>query len=309
MINASHMSLYTGSFNLFSNPKFILQKTDRERTYPNFGLKEIRADLNIDTIDVKHINVSYTEYNHKSDQTGTIIFNNSSGRFLNVTTNKEALARNNICTVNVSSYFMNRGKLDVQFTFNLTDENLPFTYKGSIGPMDLTVLNPAVMTLGLIKVNTGKLTRFDFDIQADNSVSKGRVALLYNDLKVTVLKADTINDKLKHMTIASLFANVMVLKHNNPDNPGEIPRSFYVNYERPKDYPFFKNIWHTLLTGIKPCIGLDEKMQQDVKNKIADMAIKKQERLIKKEQRKQRRAERKAKRELKKQQKGQAQQN
>ncbi|HEY9004088.1 MAG TPA: hypothetical protein VIM89_22205 [Mucilaginibacter sp.] len=309
VINASHMSLYTGSFNLFSNPKFILKTTDRERTYPNFGLKEIRADLNIDTIDVKHINVSYTEYNHKSDQTGTIVFNNSSGRFLNVTTNKEALARNNICTVNVNSYFMNRGKLDVQFTFNLTDENLPFTYKGSIGPMDLTVLNPAVMTLGLIKVNTGQLTRFDFDIQADNSVSKGRVALLYKDLKVTVLKADTINDKLKHMTIASLFANVMVLKHNNPDNPGEIPRSFYVNYERPRDYPFFKNIWHTLLTGIKPCIGLDEKMQQDVKNKIADIAIKKQERLIKKEQRKQRRAERRLKRELKKQQKEQAQEN
>ena len=253
--------------------------------------------------------VSYTEYNQKSDQTGTIVFNNSSGRILNVTTNKDTLAKNNICTVNLNTYFMNRGKLDVLFRFNLTDENLPFSYKGSIGPMDLTLLNPAIMPLGLIKVNNGKLTRFEFDINADNSVSKGRIALLYNDLKVTVLKADTANDKLKHMTIASLFANVMVLKHNNPDNPGEVPRSFYVNYERPKDYPFFKNIWHTLLTGIKPCVGLNEKMQQDVKNKIADMAIQKQEHLIKKEQRKQRRAERKLKRALKKQQKERVQQS
>ena len=307
-IYASHMILSGGTLNLSGNPKSI-SRTNRERTYPNFGLKEIRADLNIDTIDGKNINVSYTEFNHKSDQTGTITFSNTTGRVLNVTTNKQALARNNICTINLTSYFMNRGKLDVQFTFNLTDENLPYTYKGSIGLMDLTVLNPAVTTLGLIKVNTGQLTRFDFDIKADNSVSRGRVALLYNDLKVTVLKADTINDKLKHMTIASLFANVMVLKHNNPDNPGEIPRSFYVNYERPRNYPFFKNIWHTLLTGIKPCVGLDEKMQQDVKNKIAYMAIKKQERLIKKEQRKQRRAERKARRELKKQQKEQTRLN
>ena len=93
------------------------------------------------------------------------------------------------------------------------------------------------------------------------------------------------------------------------DNPGEIPRSFYVNYERPRDYPFFKNIWHTLLTGIKPCVGLNEKVQQDVKNKIANMAIKKQERLKKKEQRKQRRAERKLRRELKKKKKEPAQQN
>ena len=183
------MILNNGSFNLFSNPKFILKNTDRERTYPNFGLKELRADLNIDTIDANRINVSYTEFNQKSDQTGTIVFNNSSGHILNVTTNKQALAKNNICTVNLNSYFMNRGKLDVLFTFNLTDENLPFSYKGSVGPMDLTVLNPAIMPLGLIKVNNGKLTRFEFDINADNMVSKGRVALLYNDLKVTVLKA------------------------------------------------------------------------------------------------------------------------
>lgn len=309
VINASHMFLSSGSLNLSGNPKLTIRATDRERTYPNFGLKEIRADLNIDTIDAKRINVSYTEFNHRSDQTGTIVFNNTSARVLNVTTNKEALAKNNICALNLTSYFMNRGKLDVQFTFNLTDESLPFTYKGSIGPMDLTVLNPAVMTLGLIKVNSGKLARFDFDIKADNSLSKGRVALLYNNLKVTVLKADTVNDKLKHMAIASLYANVMVLKHDNPDNPGGTPRSFYVNYERPRDYPFFKNIWHTLLTGIKPCVGLDEKMQQDVKNKIANIAIKKQQRLIKKEQRKQRRAKRRARRELKKQQKEQAQQN
>jgi hypothetical protein len=57
-----------------------------------------------------------------------------------------------------------------------------------------------------------------------------------------------------------------------------------------------------MLTGIKPCVGLDEKMITDVRNKIADMAIQKQQRVIKKAQRKQRRAERQRKRELKKEQ-------
>lgn len=306
LINASHLILSRGSLSLFTNPNKKPATTDKEKTYPNFGLKEIRADLNIDTIDASHINVSYTEIGKKSQKAGTITFNNSSGRFLNVTNNKAALQKNNISTVNLSSYFMNRSKLNVHLTFNLTDENLPFTYKGDLGPMDLSVLNPAIMPLGLIKINSGKLVRYEFDITGDNSVSKGKISLLYNDLKVTVLKADTVNDKLKHMTIASLYANLLVLKHDNPDKPGEIPRSFYVNYYRPKDYPFFKNIWHTLLTGIKPCVGLDEKMQKDVKNKMADMAIKKQQHQIKKEQRKQRRAERQQKRELKKQQKEQA---
>lgn len=302
IINASHMMLANGSLNLFSNPKYIPKKTDRVRTYPNFGLKEIRSDLNIDTIDVKHINVSYTEFNQQSDKAGTLTFNNSSGRFLNITTNQAALKKNNICTVYLSSYFMNRGKLNVHFAFNLTADNVPFSYKGNIGGMDLQTINPAIMPLGLIKINSGKLDRFDFDINADNNVAKGRISVQYSDLKVTVLKADTANDKLKRMTIASLFANVLVLKHNNPDHPGEIPRAFNVTYYRPKNFPFFKSIWHTLLTGIKPCVGLDEKMQKDVKDKIANMAIQKQQRIIKKAIRKQRRAERKRKRELKKEQ-------
>jgi hypothetical protein len=300
IINASHMVLTRGSLTLFNNPNNAPTNIDREKTFPNSGLKELRADLNIDTIDASHINISYTEFNHKSNKTGTITFNNSSGRFLNVTTNKEALQKNNICTAQLSSYFMNRGKLNVLFTFNLTDENLPFSYKGDLGAMDLPVINPAIMPLSLIKINTGKLARFEFDIQADNTVSKGKISIQYNDLKVTVLKADTANDKLKRLTIASLYANVLILKHNNPDNPGEIPRAFNVTYYRPKDFTFFKNIWNTMLTGIKPCVGLDEKMITDVRNKIADMAIQKQERVIKKAQRKQRRAERQRKRELRK---------
>jgi hypothetical protein len=197
---------------------------------------------------------------------------------------------------------MNRGKLNVLFTFNLTADNVPFSYKGNVGPMDLSAINPAIMPLGLIKINSGQLDRFEFDINADNEVAKGRVSVLYNDLKVTVLKADTTNDKLRHMTIASLFANVLVLKHDNPDAPGEIPRASDFTYYRPKDFTFFKTIWRTLLTGIKPCVGLDEKMQKDVKNKIAGMAIQKQQRMIKKEERRQRRAERQRKRELKKKQ-------
>jgi hypothetical protein len=310
MVNASHMLLSGGSLNLMKNPnkKPVPEDVDKLKTFPNFGLKELQIDLNIDTIDARHINVAYSEFNPKSNKTGTITFNNTAARFLNITTNKEALQKNNICTVNASSYFMNRGKLDIALTFNLTDESLPFTYKGELGSMDLPPINPAIMPLGLIKINTGKLAKFEFDIKANNRVSKGRISVLYNDLKVTVLKADTVHDKLKHMTIASLFANVMVLKHDNPDKPGDPPRYFNVTYYRPTNYPFFKNIWHTLLTGIKPCVGLNEKMQNDVKNKMADMAIQKQKRILKKAQRKQRRAERKLKRELKKEQKESAQQ-
>lgn len=196
---------------------------------------------------------------------------------------------------------MNSARLNVLFTFNLTDKKASYTYKGKLGPMSLQIINQATMPLALLKFNTGKLKQMDFDVSANRKTSNGKVTVLYNDLKVTMLKADTANDRLKHMTIASLFANLLVLKHDNPDSDDEKPRSANVHNPRADTVSFFSSIWQTLLAGIKPCAGLDEKKQFSIKAKIAGMKVKKLDRIAKKAMRKQRRAERQQKRALKKQ--------
>lgn len=299
-VNASSLTLSSGALNVYNNPNKKPSKADKIKTFPNFGLENLKLDLNIDTIKTEHIDISYTEFNKKSHKTGTIAFNNTTGTFLNVTNNKAALQKNNICTAELHSYFMNQGKLDVNFTFNLSANNFPYTYKGTVGPINLSVINPAVMPLALVKFNSGKLKGMNFDVKADSKVAKGTVSVLYNDLKVSILKADTENNRLKHQTIASLFANIIVIKHNNPDNEHEPARVAKVTYVRPQNSAFFKTIWKTLLTGIKPCVGLDEKMQQNVKATLMKQEQQKQEHIIKKAQRKQKREERKKKRDLKK---------
>ncbi len=300
IVHGTCLTLAYGDVNILSNPRQSPVRSDRISSFPHFALRQLSADLTIDTINARHINITYTEFNKKSNKTGTIIFKNSEGHIVNVTTNKDSLQKNNRCTAKISSYFMNSGKLQALFTFNLTDADASYTYKGSLGPMDLRLVNQASMPLGLIKFHSGTLKQMDFDISANGRTARGKVNVLYNDLQVTVLKADTVNDRLKHMTIASLFANLMVLKHDNPDKDGEKPRTAYVNYIRPDSVSFFGSIWKTLLTGIKPCAGFDQKMQQSVKAEIAGLKQKKQDRIVKKAVRKQRRAERRAKRELKK---------
>ncbi len=302
ILNTSNIKLSHGSLEVINNANKPLD-SNNVKTFPNYLLQHLKSEVNIDTIQANHIDVAYSETGKKSHKSGTVTFNKASGTFLNVTNNKLALQQNNICTAKLSSYFMNRGKLDAFFTFNLTDSNLSYSYKGNLGAMDIKSVNTAIMPLALVKVNTGKLKELTFDIKADNRHSRGSVTLLYNNLKVTVLKADSITQRLKRLTIASLFANIMILKHDNPDSPNQEPRVSSVNYIRPNNFAFFKTIWHTLLTGIKPSVGLNETMQQNVKTKIADMARKKEERKIKKAIRQQRRAERQRKRALKKQEK------
>lgn len=300
-LNASSMVIHNGNVSVYSKqrpkPKKMLNKAG---TFPSAGIYKLQTDLKIDTILLKHINIAYSQLNMKSHKTGTALFSNTSGRILNVTTNATALKNNPNCTVALNSYFMGKGKLDVVFNFNLADKDQAYSYKGHMGQLDLNRVNPAVMPLAMIKINSGKVKSFDFDIHADIHSSRGRVALLYNDLKITLLKPDTAQNKLKHMTIASFFANIFIIKHNNPDNPGEPPRSFYVNYPRQPDMPFFKTVWKTLLSGIRSCAGYGDKKEKEIKTQMADRAQQKKERKEKKAERKEKRKEKKLEKELEK---------
>ncbi len=298
-LSATSLALNNGAIQIFGNPRPSDDKSDRARTFPSIGLRKIYADMKIDTINLHHINVYYTEFNTKSKQTGSVSFNNTSGRFLNVTSNDAALQKNNNCNVQLTSYFMNRGKLNVSFNFNLTDKNSVFSYKGSLGPMELKSVNSATMPLTMIKITSGTIKQLSFDIHADKSRANGKILVLYNNLKVTLLKADTTNDKLKKKTLESMYANLFILKHDNPDVAGGVPRSYLVDYTRPKETAFFASLWKTLLSGIKPAVGLDKKTQEKVKALATDISINKQNRKIKKKARKQKRAERKKKRDEK----------
>lgn len=301
IFRVSTMTMNSGSLAITGNPRQAPTKKDRIKSFPNIALHEVNADINIDTIRAYRVRISYTEFNQKSNKTGRINFDNTEGIITHVTTNRDSLNKNSHCVAHISSWFMNTGKLNFVLDLDLADSKGSFSYKGSLGAMKLQAVNQATMPLALVKFNSGIVNQVDFDVVANARTAKGRISALYHDLNVTVLKADTAHDRLKHMTIASLYANVMVLKHNNPDEANDPPRVAHVTYYRPDTVAFWGSIWKTILAGLKPSVGLDQKMQQTVKDQLAQQVVKKQERKIKKAERQARRAERRRKRELKKQ--------
>ncbi|MCR8558446.1 hypothetical protein KXD93_12390 [Mucilaginibacter sp. BJC16-A38] len=300
ILTGTRLTISDGSFQVFANPNHSSKKENMVKSFPNAAIDRIGDDITLDTVLFRRMNVIYNEFNTKSKQAGSLSFNNTNGTALNITNNKTALQKNSKFNIKLTSYFMNRGKLSTEFNFNLTDKDNAFNYKGTLGPMKLQALNPAVMPLAMLKVNGGTLQQFSFDIIANNAVAKGRVEMLYSDVKVSLLKADTTNDKLKKKLIESLYANIFILKHNNPDKPDEHPRVAFVQYTRPPEKAFFSSVWQTLLSGIKPSVGLDKKTQQAIVTMQDQQAENKRDHQERKAERLKRKAERKLKKELKK---------
>jgi len=300
---ATNLTLSDGSLQLFSNPTPGDTITDKSTSFPQMLLKRLDVDLKIDTVHVNKISVYYTELGKKSGQSGTVAFVNTGGDIFNVTNNKAALQKNGIATAKLQTSFMNASRLDVDFSFKLDDENTPFSYKGSLGDFELKKVNPVAMPLAMVKIASGKVKKLEFAYQADRQKAQGKLLVLYNDLRVALLKRDSSDNsgRLKKMSIMSLFANALVIKRDNPagNEPARVANVLMLRKPR---WALFTYMWKTLLIGLKECAGYDTQTEQTVKQKIGEFKQNKLTRATRKAERQQRRAERRARRALKKQQ-------
>jgi len=269
-----------GSFEVYSNPNPPVLTADRLVTFPHWLIRQVKMDINADTVQVKNIKVTYKEYNKKAMKTGAVWFTSTSGSFYNITNKKNLLKKNNICTAKLTTYFMQKGKLSLVFHFNLNDATYNYSYQGHLGLMDMKAANPAVMPLGMVKIDSGRLKSFDFNIHSTQKTSTGQVTFLYNNLKVTLLGAGA-NKTYSKKPLLSLFANGLVVKDNNPDKAGALPRSANVVFVRPANYPFFQTVWLTILSGIKKC-AMGKAEPKDTKKPLTEKEKKKQEKELKK---------------------------
>ena len=279
---AGSLILNGGMLDVYNNPNKIRIYKDKLETFPNVALYKLQTDLKIDTIALKNFDITYNEVGKKSHKTGTLVFAKTDARLLNITTNPNALKKDSIATAKISTRFMGKGKLDISFRFNLLARNANYSYKGRLGTMSLQALNQITMPLAMVKITEGTLKSYDFNIYGNANVTRGHIALLYNDVKVRLLRVNEDNLLYSRKLIPTLFANLFIIKHNNPDKPGEKPRVFDVVSRRPKDDPFFKTAWTTMLLGLKPTMGLDEKTENSVNKRIAEIEQKKKDRKLKK---------------------------
>ncbi|GAB2685808.1 hypothetical protein GCM10027037_04290 [Mucilaginibacter koreensis] len=304
-IKANSIVLAQGHINLFSNPRIDPKSytTDKSSAFPHHAIHTLPIRLDVDTVRIKGIQVRYDEYNVKTKQQGYVTFSHVNGSLLNVTNNPASLKKSKHCDVRLNSLFMGRAPLLLTMRLNLVDSAYSFSCNGQLGAINLQVINVATVPLASLQIKSGTVKKFTFNIKGSRKGTKANMQLLYNDLKIQLLKADTAELKQRRLALMSLLANTLIIKNNNPDKAGEVPRSESIDYIRPINYPFFKTLWRTLMMGIKRSACLDAKTQADADVKFAKKQKEKALKTNPKSERKKARQERRRLRKLKRAQK------
>jgi hypothetical protein len=201
---------------------------DKVRNFPHVAIRRIPMPTAIDSVIIKNVDVAYTEYNPISEKKGTVYFQNLTGRITNLTNDSSRLAKDNHAIASLSALVMKTSRIDVRINFNLTDKNAAFHYKGSVGPMNMLVLNPMAKNMGLVEIERGKMQKTEFDIRANSKGSSGTVRFYYTDLKVKLLSEAENGKAPKKKGFLSFLANTLLIKNNNPDkgerrgSPGQL---------------------------------------------------------------------------------------
>lgn len=252
---ASSLLINGSNASIFMNREMPPVTFDKGRNYPHVVLKRLKIRTTIDTLFIRDTRISYSEYNPKSKKKGTITFNRFNAQVRNISNDPGRLSVNHWARANVSTWFMNKGKMTVNVNFNLTAKNADFNFSGGLGKMDMGDLNSLSRNMSLVEIQSGTINKAEFEVSGNLRTTSGYLKLYYTGLKVNVLKKDDDTNELKKRGLISALANTIVIKNNNPDDDDGKLRIGKTSAERINSESFFNLMWKSVFAGLKESVG------------------------------------------------------
>lgn len=150
--------------------------------------------------------------------------------------------------------FLGMAPMHADVNMFLGDPQGKFLFSGTMKNFDAGKLNDLIEPMGLARIEKGQVNSLRFNFTGHNYGSNGKLILLYQDLKISLLKKDSADNKLEKKTLASFVAN-LVVKNANPLRKQPV-RVAEVHYTRNTNRSFFNLMWKSVFTGVKQSAGM-----------------------------------------------------
>lgn len=218
---------------------FIPPKGIHSSVFYSKKLRELPFDLSIDTLNVVNNKLSYVEQENFKQPEQSIYFKDLNATATSIVGGK--FVQPDILTrIKVSTLFMDTSQTYVDWSFNVSNTNDAFSFKGNISNLKADKFNSFLVPLVRTEVS-GEITNVVFDLNGNRFKCEGTMQMKYDNLKVFVLKKN-LKKKNKFLTTV---ANLFVRKDRT--NQKQID----IEYKREEDKSFFNFIWKSLFDGIK----------------------------------------------------------
>lgn len=241
------------NLSIYRNKRYPFN-TNQRPPWPQDLLKEIKLPFVFDSVILLPSFIKFSELLDVSDEPGSIHFSDfvfKTSKFSNM---KSENSKSNFIEINASAKLLNKSKLSAKFNFDLLDKNYGHNVTGSLEPIQLNALNEMVEKTAPIKIESGELNKFEFDISFSETKAEGKLYFAYDNFEISVLE---YNKKgIKRSKWASFWANSLVINKKNPK--GNILEPVSIVYKRDEQRSIINYWWKSIFTGSKKVIGIDD---------------------------------------------------
>jgi hypothetical protein len=257
---ADELTINKARFKIFRDKSYPLQKESKVGHYPQQQFLKMPVDVALKKVTIQHGYIEYKEKNPQSGSSGVVVFDAINASLYNVTNRRD---NNGICTIHFNSRLLSKIPLTATLQLNLKSKNGRFTINGSMKATDATIFNPLSKPMALVEINSGTINSLDFNFICDDYKAKGIIRLLYDDLKIKILKKedpDSIREgkDYKSRKMISLLANITIPNANPEKN--KAVRIVTVNHQRDTYRSMFNLIWKAIFEGAQKTVGIDGKL-------------------------------------------------
>ena len=251
---ADSVVIKEANFKVFRDLSYPRDKVNRVGQFPQQLLMKMPLLATVNKIIIGDAFIEYKEKNPKSDYSGKVQFVHANAVISNITNDPLRVKVNSQCKLSFNASFLGMTPMHADVTMFLGNPQGKFLFSGSMKGFDAGKLNDLIEPMGLARIEKGRVNGVQFNFTGHNYGSDGKLTLLYEDLKITLLKKDSADNQLEKKKLASFVAN-LVVKNANPLRKQPV-RVAEVHYVRNTNRSFFNLMWKSVFAGVKQSAGM-----------------------------------------------------
>ena len=237
--------------NIFNDRTVKPDTASKMGQYPQQSLQKLKTPIYIKKIIAANGYLLYKERGAISKKTGDVTFTNINITITNLTNIDSYKKKNAMMVMVAKCKFLDMADISSQWKMPLNSPNGSFNIKGTVGAFNGTKLNPVIEPLGMGSIKSGNINSYNFTLAGDDLKAQGNAVLLYDDLKIKLLKNTGDSNNLKKKSVISFVANFLI-KDRNPSNG--VIRKGSMSFGRAVTKSFFNLVWKSIFAGAKTSV-------------------------------------------------------
>jgi len=240
-------------FSVYRDRNLPIGPPRKPKTLP-YILKNLYEYYKIDSIFLDNSSIHFEDKAPNARRTGKLWFEDVNITVSNFTNDKISQMQKATKAI-AKTIVMGQSNATIFVDLPMYSPDESYTLNGELNGMPMDAFNNILEPSAFLKVESGMLDKLAFEMEIGQKINTGTVTMFYDDFKISVLRKDAEEDDRKQSSgLKSFIANAFLIKKSNkPDGNFRVGESYY---EKPEDKGFVYAWWRTLLSGIKPSIGL-----------------------------------------------------